>query len=128
MAERIIIALALAALGYAAYVLFQRWHMARASLATIPAGRPALLYFASEQCGPCVTQARFVEQVSQQYGERLRVEKIDAIVESEKADRYGVFTVPTTLVVDELGTVRHANYGLADTRKLSGQLEDVIGE
>jgi thioredoxin 1 len=136
MAERIIIALALAAIGYAAYVLFRRGHMARASLAAQaalaaglaagPAARPALLYFASEQCAPCTTQARYIEQIAQRFGDRLRVEKIDAIAESEKAGQYGVFTVPTTLVVDESGAVRHANYGLADPRKLSGQLEDVV--
>jgi len=36
-----------------------------------------------------------------------------------------VFTLPTTLIVDPHGTVRHANYGLVDARKLAGQLRKV---
>ena len=43
-------------------------------------------------------------------------------MEQAKAERYGVFTLPTTLIVDPKGTVRHANYGLADSRKLANQL------
>ena len=47
---------------------------------------------------------------------------MDADVDQAKAERYGVFTLPTTLIVDPMGTVRHVNYGLADTRKLASQL------
>jgi len=43
---------------------------------------------------------------------RIVVEKVDADVEQAEAERYGVFTLPTTLIVDPQGTVRHINYGI----------------
>ena len=88
----------------------------------MPLGKPAILYFRSDACAPCATQGRFLQQIQDEFGDRIVVEKVDADVEQAKAERYGVFTLPTTLIVDPKGTVRHANYGLADPHKLANQL------
>ncbi len=132
MLERLLIAAALIVLGLAAYRLFAQWHRARASHAAVsqhstPATTPAILYFRSDQCAPCTTQARFLEQLAAQYGPRVAIQKIDADREPETAGRYGIFTIPTTLVLDQAGQVRHANYGLADTRKLTAQVQPLVG-
>jgi hypothetical protein len=47
---------------------------------------------------------------------------VDADVEPEKAARYSVFTLPTTILVDEAGVVRQINYGLTHTSRLSQQV------
>jgi thioredoxin 1 len=125
MVERLLIALALAAAGAAAFWLFRRLQMRQASAASAAAGKPALLYFRSDTCAPCVTQARFVKQVEGQFGDRIAVEKVDAGLDPAAAERYGVFTLPTVLVVDARGTVRFANYGLTEPNKLAGQLRAV---
>jgi len=122
MFERILITLGLALLGVGVFVAFRYDHLRRASKATVAIGKPAILYFRSDACAPCTTQGRFLQQLQAEFGDRIVVEKVDADVEQAKAERYGVFTLPTTLVVDPKGTVRHANYGLADARKLAGQL------
>jgi thiol-disulfide isomerase/thioredoxin len=126
MLERLLIALLLAALGVAAFRAYTGWQRRRASRYTSRLNRPAVLYFRSDQCAPCVTQGRFLQQIAERYGDRLQIEKIDADVESERAQQYGVITLPTTLVVDRRGLVRHANYGLADAGKLTRQLETLI--
>jgi thioredoxin 1 len=126
MAERAFLALALALLGTAAFVVYDRRHMRRASRHTPRLDRPAVLYFRSDQCAPCIAQGRFLQQIAEQYGDRLQIEKIDADVETARAQQYGVITLPTTLVVDRTGLVRHANYGLADAGKLTRQLELVM--
>ena len=125
MLERILITLGLALLGIGIFAVFRYDHLRRASKATIAIGKPAILYFRSDACAPCTTQGRFLQQLQAEFGDRIVVEKVDADVEQAKAERYGVFTLPTTLIVDPKGMVRHANYGLADTRKLAGQLRTV---
>ena len=125
MLERILITLGLALLGVCIFAVFRYDHLRRASKETIAIGKPAILYFRSDACAPCTTQGRFLQQLEAVFGDRIVVEKVDADVEQAKAERYGVFTLPTTLIVDPKGTVRHANYGLADARKLAGQLRTV---
>ena len=122
MLERFLITLGLALLGICAFAAFRYDHLRRASKAAVAIGKPAILYFRSDACAPCSTQGRFLQQLQAEFGDRIVVEKVDADVEQAKAVRYGVFTLPTTLIVDPKGTVRHANYGLADARKLAGQL------
>ncbi len=60
MLERLLIAAALIVLGLAAYRLFAQWHRAphaAVSQHSTPATTPAILYFRSDQCAPCTTQA-----------------------------------------------------------------------
>lgn len=126
MLERLLITVTLALVGVSVFVLFRLYHLRRASQATVALGKPAILYFRSDACAPCVTQGRFLRQLQAELGERIVIEKVDADVEPATAERYGVFTLPTTLIVDPAGTVRQVNYGLADTRKLAGQLRSLV--
>jgi thioredoxin 1 len=83
---------------------------------------PLLLYFRSDNCGPCVTQARFLDQLTEKWPGDLKIEKIDTDSEPETARHYGVFTLPTTILVDKLGKVREVNCGLTNCNKLAQQL------
>ncbi len=125
MVERLFVAIVVISVGVGAYLLLQAWQRSRATAAFQASGRPTVLYFRSDVCAPCVMQARFLEQVRVQFGDRVAIEKIDADAERERADRFGVFTLPTTLVIDGAGRVRHANYGLTEPAKLASQLHDV---
>jgi thioredoxin-like negative regulator of GroEL len=85
---------------------------------------PTLLYFHSDQCAACPAQGRMVEQVEGKWGERLAIERIDAERQPEIASRYGVFSLPTTILLDTVGQVRQVNYGLTHAAKLEQQLAD----
>ena len=105
--------------------------MAQATARTAPtvakgSARPSLLYFSGEHCVPCVTQAHFLRQLPEQVTRQVRIEQIDVEQERELAAKYGVFTLPTTMLLDRQGSVRHVNYGLTDARKLASQLESVL--
>lgn len=129
MIERLILTTILALLGFAAFTTLRYWHMRRASKVNdttpAPIKRPTLLYFRSDSCAPCVTQAYYLQALERNYGSRITIQKVDADVEPELASQYGVFTLPTTLIVDRSGEVRHINYGLTATNKLAQQLEKV---
>jgi thioredoxin 1 len=127
VADRVLIALLVMVAGVAAFLLFQAWQRRKASVAFAQApaaqpGRATILYFRSDHCAPCAAQGRYLDQLAAQLGESVSIRKIDADVDTDAASKFGVFTVPTTLIVDAAGQVRHANYGLADAGKLVAQL------
>ncbi len=124
--ERVLITALLIAAGSGAYFLFKQAHIRRLRPEKERAGRPRLLYFRSDYCGPCVTQARFLEELPEPLRQRVEIEKIDVEQEVETASRYGVFTLPTTLLLDDEGSIRHVNYGLADAGKLARQVEGIL--
>jgi thiol-disulfide isomerase/thioredoxin len=125
MVERLLFTAGLFLLGFALLAALRQAHGRRASSLTFARHRPALLYFSGEHCAACVTQSKILQQVEASWPGRLAIETINAEVEVEKAGRYGVFTLPTTLVLDPAGVVRHINYGLADAHKLVKQLESI---
>lgn len=124
MIERLVLVLFLALAAAAIYHGARYLHV-RHMTAIGSNGQPALLYFRSDTCAVCPAQGRVVDGLAEQWRGRLRVERIDAEREPEVAARYAVFSLPTTLLVDSAGRVRHVNYGLADARKLARQLEDI---
>lgn len=121
MIERLTLVLLLVAAGLAAYTLFRQAHVRRMQPAPVAAGRPTLLYFRGDGCAVCPAQGRYVDQLAAQW-DNLAVERIDAERDPETAARYRVFSLPTTILVDAAGQVRHVNYGLADAQKLGRQL------
>jgi thioredoxin 1 len=125
MIERLLLSAVLFLLGFVLFAALCRAHGRRVSSLLVAQQRPALLYFTGDHCAACVTQSRILQQVEGNWPGRFTIETINAEVEVEKAGRYGVFTLPTTLVLDPAGAVRHINYGLADAGKLVKQLESI---
>ncbi|MCI0397629.1 MAG: thioredoxin family protein [Chloroflexi bacterium] len=125
MIERLVIAALLILMGIGAWWVFTIWHRRLAGRAA-GGDRPVLLYFRSAACAPCLAQGHYVQEVEERFDGRLVVRKIDADQEVEQATRYGVFTLPTTLVVSPAGTVKYINYGLTDVARLVRQVEKVL--
>ena len=126
MVERLTLVLVLAAVGVAAYTLLRQLHMRRMQPAAA-AGRPTMLYFRSDSCAVCPTQGRYVDQLVAQWAD-LTIERIDAERDPDTAARYRVFSLPTTVLIDGHGQVRHVNYGLTDAHKLGRQLAQLEKE
>jgi thioredoxin-like negative regulator of GroEL len=54
----------------------------------------------------------------------VRIDKIDAVEERTLADRFHVYTLPTTVVMAPDGRALHVNYGYAPATKLERQLSE----
>jgi thioredoxin-like negative regulator of GroEL len=85
-----------------------------------PAADPYILYFTGENCTVCRTHQ---EPALAKLGP-VRVDKVDAIAERELADRFQVYTLPTTVVMSAEGRALHVNYGYAPAQKLDRQLAE----
>jgi hypothetical protein len=131
MLERLLIAIALIIVGGVVYLAITWFQRRRATLTVRQerregigeqhAGRRArLLYFRSDTCPSCAAQSRLLQQLDD--GVKPLIEKIDVDREQARARAYNVFTLPTTLVVDARGEVKHINYGVTSPRKLERQV------
>ncbi len=83
-----------------------------------PAGEPYVLYFTGESCTVCRTHQE--PALARLTG--VRVDKVDAVADRTLADRFHVYTLPTTVVIGGDGTPLNVNYGYASAPKLERQL------
>ncbi|HKV87518.1 MAG TPA: thioredoxin family protein [Candidatus Dormibacteraeota bacterium] len=84
---------------------------------------PYILYFTGEGCTVCRTHQ---EPALKKLG-AVRVDRVDAIAERALADRFHVYTLPTTVVLSAEGNALHVNYGYAPAPKLERQLAEARG-
>lgn len=131
MIERLLIALALVAVGVMMYRLVNRRQISRATalvphdplLAGLKAGVATIVYFTTPTCIPCKTQqAPALKRLQQELGEAVQIVRVDATEDPDAAQRWGVLSVPTTFVLDADGTTRAVNHGVAETDTLRQQL------
>jgi thioredoxin-like negative regulator of GroEL len=134
MIERLIVTLLLLVLGFVAYGALRRYHVRRvaASASADPILRnlrpnvPAIVYFTTPTCIPCHTQQQpALTRLQTELGDHIQVVTIDAAESPDIANRWGVFSAPTTFVLDSRGKPRQVNHGVADADKLKQQLQAV---
>jgi hypothetical protein len=88
-----------------------------------PASAPYILYFTGDGCTVCRTHQ---EPALARLG-TVRIDKVDAIAERTLADRFHVYTLPTTVVMSPEGRALNVNYGYATAPKLERQLAEARG-
>ncbi len=131
MWERILLAIVIAGLGVLAYQVFlraQRRRAVRGSLDRAATGRSAMLVFTSPTCAPCkLQQLPIVDRVLVDWHDKIEVEIIDITENPDVAARYGVWSLPTTIVLDTQRAVVAINRGVAQEYKLREQLASANG-
>lgn len=85
-----------------------------------PSSEPYILYFTGESCTVCKTHQ---EPALARLG-GVRIDRVDAVAERSLADRFHVYTLPTTVVMAADGHALHVNYGYATAPKLERQLSE----
>ena len=134
MIERLLIAGILIVLGTFAWGVFNRLSVRRAAnaaphdplLANLRSDTPAILYFTTPFCEPCRTlQKPALNRLQDELGHDIQVLQIDATEQPDVADRWGVFSAPTTFILDRSLTPRQVNRGVASVETLRKQLQAI---
>ncbi len=60
--------------------------------------RPVLVDFWAEWCGPCKSIAPILEEVSSEYGDRLKVVKLNTDENPDVSVKYAVRSIPTLML------------------------------
>lgn len=112
-------------LAFACLESVRGWRARRlsAGATAAPSSDPYILYFTGESCTVCRTHQ---EPALARLGD-VRVDKVDAVEERSLADRFHVYTLPTTVVMAADGRALHVNYGYAPAIKLERQLAEARG-
>ena len=61
--------------------------------------------FYADWCGPCKTQDPILEDIEEDWGERVQFEKIDVDENQDVANEYQVRSIPTLVVENDDGVV-----------------------
>ena len=83
---------------------------------------PVLVDFWAEWCGPCKQLAPRVEEAAQQYGEQIKVCKVDIEEHRDLAVQYGIRSSPS-LIIFKSGEVSGVQVG-ALTQEQLGEFID----
>lgn len=134
MLERFLILVFLAALIAGCWLMLYIWQRRRLRalaevqplVGVVPIGRPAIVAFTLPSCNECrARQAPALERLRTQLGAAAFVTTLSAEEYPELVTQIGVLTVPATLVLDVLGSIRFLNQGFADESRLRQQLESL---
>lgn len=101
-------------------VLSARAALGSASGALAVRGEPYILYFSGPNCSVCRTH----QEPALGRLEGVSVDKVDAVERQDLAERFHVYTVPSTVVVAADGTPAAVNYGYAPADRLRRQLAE----
>jgi thioredoxin 1 len=126
MLERILLAAVIVGLGVLAYqgiLWVQRRRVAQRSRERAATGRSAVLVFTSPTCAPCkLQQLPIIDRILIDWRDKIEVEIIDVTEQPDVAAQYGVWSLPTTIVLDAQRRVIAINQGVAHERKLREQI------
>jgi thioredoxin 1 len=63
----------------------------------LQAGKPAIIDFWAEWCAPCRQIAPIIKELAAEYGDRIKIVKMDVDASPATPGRYGIRAIPTIL-------------------------------
>lgn len=78
---------------------------------------PVLVDFYADWCGPCKMVAPVLEELEKEYGDKIKIVKVNIDTEIELAREYRVATIPTMMVFEN-GELRDSVIGYHSKEEL----------
>lgn len=86
--------------------------------------RPVIVDFHALWCGPCKVQSPILKEIATEFGDRVRVIKIDVDQNPELAGRFNIQGVPTLAVFKD-GELKYKQAGVHSRFQLSGIISKI---
>ena len=86
---------------------------------------PVLVDYWAEWCGPCKMIAPVLEQIAEEYGDRIKIAKMDVDANQQTPMKYGVRGIPT-LMIFKGGNVEATKVGAVSKSQLSEFIDSAL--
>ena len=88
-------------------------------------GKPVLIDFYADWCGPCRLQSPIIEEFARRMGDQVEVKKINVDDNMEMAGKYRIYVVPTLIIEKDLKEIRRIE-GLTDASSLEAMIKPLV--
>jgi thioredoxin 1 len=88
-------------------------------------GKPVLIDFYADWCGPCRLQSPIVEELARRMGDLVEVQKINVDDNMEMANKYRIYVVPTLIIEKDKKEIRRIE-GLTDAASLEAIMKPLV--
>ena len=86
---------------------------------------PVLVDFWAEWCGPCKMIAPILDEIAEEYGDRLRVAKLNIDENPNTPPRYGIRGIPTLMLFKD-GNVEATKVGAVSKSQLTAFIDSSL--
>lgn len=87
---------------------------------------PVLVDFWAEWCMPCRIVSPIVEELAKEYGQKLKVGKLNVDQNGHTAEGYGVMSIPSLLIFKE-GKVVKTMIGAQSKDNFKREIDSILG-
>jgi thioredoxin 1 len=87
--------------------------------------KPVLVDYWAEWCGPCKMIAPILNEIADEYGDRLKICKLDIDANQETPPKYGIRGIPTLMLFKD-GEVEATKVGALSKSQLAAFLDSNI--
>ena len=87
--------------------------------------KPAIIDFYADWCAPCRAIAPVLEELAEEYGDKIYIYKIDTEKEQELAELFGIRSIPSLLFIPINGTPQMAQ-GALPKSELKKAIDEIL--
>lgn len=88
-------------------------------------GKPLVIDFWAEWCGPCRMVAPIIEELAEEYGDRVLIGKMDVDKNDEVCSQFGIRNIPTILFFKN-GQLVDKQVGAAQKTALAAKIDALL--
>lgn len=91
----------------------------------LQSGKPLVIDFWAEWCGPCRMVAPIIEELAEEYGDRVLIGKMDVDQNDEVCGQFGIRNIPTILFFKN-GQLVDKHVGAATKATLAAKIDALL--